>query len=150
MLESYVAMIAAATSCAQLEVPACVEIHLRRPSPQMVVYVEGEKTHTFKVAAGKLSTPTPRGNFYVYEYTDQVHWPAGNGKSYGPNHPRNAMQGGYYAAFLNLNGLPVAFHSTNNPGSVGTYASGGCIRMYTADAKTVIDLTFKGMPVLVK
>ena len=148
-MESFLALLAAASGCVELNVPACVEIHLNRV-PQMVVYVDGEKTHTFKVAAGKFSTPTPRGNFYVYEYTDQVHWPAGNGKSYGPNDRRNAMQGGYYAAFMELNGLPVAFHSTNNPGSVGTYASGGCIRMYKADAETVIDLTYEGMPVIIK
>ena len=148
-METFLALLKAAKGCEALNVPSCIEIHLIS-RPQMVLFVDGVKTQTFPVAAGKLTTPTPRGNFYVYEHTDKVHWPKPNGGSYGPNHPRNAMQGGYYAAFMQLNGLPVAFHSTNAPGTVGTYASGGCISMKISDVKEVFTHVYDGMPVIIK
>ena len=56
---------------------------------------------------------------------------------YGPviagGSPRNPMG----AAVLGLDRGNYAIHGTNNPGSVGSFVSHGCIRMYNAD---VLDL----------
>jgi lipoprotein-anchoring transpeptidase ErfK/SrfK len=59
-----------------------------------------------------------------------------------PNNPMGA-------AALTLNGGKYAIHGTNRPGSVGTFASYGCIRMYNRDILDLFNRVHVGTPVLV-
>jgi len=56
---------------------------------------------------------------------------------YGPVIAGGSPQNPMGAAVLGLDSGNYAIHGTNNPGSVGSFVSHGCIRMYNAD---VLDL----------
>jgi lipoprotein-anchoring transpeptidase ErfK/SrfK len=56
---------------------------------------------------------------------------------YGPVIPGGSPQNPMGAAVLGLDSGNYAIHGTNNPGSVGSFVSHGCIRMYNSD---VLDL----------
>src|SRR3954470_24413290 len=53
------------------------------------------------------------------------------------------------AAALTLSGGEYAIHGTNRPGSVGTYASYGCIRMHNHDIADLFERVSVGTPVVV-
>jgi lipoprotein-anchoring transpeptidase ErfK/SrfK len=54
------------------------------------------------------------------------------------------------AAVLGLDNGNYAIHGTNNPGSVGSFVSHGCIRMYNADIRTLYSMVAVGTPVIVE
>jgi lipoprotein-anchoring transpeptidase ErfK/SrfK len=56
---------------------------------------------------------------------------------YGPVIPGGSPQNPMGAAVLGLDNGNYAIHGTNNPGSIGSFVSHGCIRMHSAD---VLDL----------
>ena len=78
---------------------------------------------SFPVAAGMASTPTPTGRFSV---TDRVTFPPGS--TYGrfalglSVHQSQLLRGWH-------GGSQIAIHGTSRPGSIGRYASLGCIRV---------------------
>lgn len=59
--------------------------------------------------------------------------------------PRNPMG----ARALTLNRDEYAIHGTNNPKSIGTFASYGCIRMHNADIIDLFDRVYVGTAVIV-
>jgi len=103
---------------------------------QLSVFRGARVVGRFKVAAGAPSTPTPSGRFFV---TDRVIFPAGS--PYGE-----------FALGLSVNqksatpgwtgGDQVAIHGTNNPESIGSYASLGCVRV----PKAALDVLFRAVP----
>ena len=102
--------------------------------------LDGDKVvHTYGIAVGRPSHPTPTGSFRTGGIDWNPAWtppPVGwarNKEYQAPGAPSNPMQGVkiYFEA-------PYYFiHGTNNPGSIGGFVSYGCIRMYNAD---VLDL----------
>ncbi|MEA5008956.1 L,D-transpeptidase [Clostridium tyrobutyricum] len=67
----------------------------------------------YKVAVGKPSTPTPKGNFKIIN------------RVINPGGP-------FWARWLGLNTPSgnYGIHGTNNPSSIGKSVSNGCIRMF--------------------
>ena len=59
--------------------------------------------------------------------------------------PSNPMGG----AALTLEGGEYAIHGTNRPGSIGTFASYGCIRMYNPDVADLFQRVSVGTTVVV-
>ena len=59
-----------------------------------------------------------------------------------PNNPMGV-------AALTLSGGDYAIHGTNRPGSIGTFASYGCIRMYNEDIVHLFTRVNVGTPVVV-
>jgi lipoprotein-anchoring transpeptidase ErfK/SrfK len=53
------------------------------------------------------------------------------------------------AGVLSLSGGDYAIHGTNRPGSIGTFASYGCIRMYNEDIAHLFTRVSVGTPVVV-
>jgi hypothetical protein len=98
----------------------------------------------FKAAIGTAATPTPTGRFFV---TDLV----ATGDPYGPF--------GWYAFGLsghqpNLpagwsGGNQLAIHGTNDPSSIGTAASAGCLRVSAAALGTLKRYLRLGTPVVI-
>lgn len=103
-----------------------VDIDQRR----LTIYRDGRKLRTFPVAAGRPGEPSPVGEWRV---RDIAHWPGG---------PFGARWFG-----LNVPWGSYGIHGTNNPGSIGTYASLGCIRMFNEHVVTLDDLVAVGTPV---
>ncbi|MBI2874539.1 MAG: L,D-transpeptidase family protein [Firmicutes bacterium] len=79
---------------------------------QLTLYKNGRPAIRYPIAAGRAGDPSPIGEWQI----------------------RNKFHaGGPYGTRWNGMNVPwgiFGIHGTNNPGSIGSYASGGCIRMY--------------------
>jgi len=68
---------------------------------------------------------------------------------YNPVIPGGSPQNPMGAAVLGLDNGNYAIHGTNNPASVGTFVSHGCIRMHNADILDLYQRTHVGTEVTV-
>ncbi len=90
----------------------------------------GEKNmKAYPVAIGKPATPTPVGSFSIV--TKIV----------------NPSLGALGTRWMGLSKPSYGIHGTNNPASIGTMASLGCVRMYNRDAEEVFALVSIGTSV---
>ncbi|QGT99989.1 L,D-transpeptidase [Candidatus Syntrophocurvum alkaliphilum] len=87
-------------------------------------YNHEETSKSYPVAVGKPSTPSPLGNWLIIE---KIVDPGG---PFGARWMRLSVPWGGYG-----------IHGTNNPNSIGTAASHGCIRMYNEDVIELYDMT---------
>jgi hypothetical protein len=106
---------------------------------------DGRRTlGTFPVAAGQPTSPTPRGRFSV---TDRVTFQSGG--PYGDfalglsAHQTAGLPDGW------TGGDQVAIHGTDNPSSIGAYASLGCVRVGSAALQLLRKTVPLGAPVVV-
>ncbi|MDD4601037.1 putative L,D-transpeptidase YkuD [bioreactor metagenome] len=76
----------------------------------LYLFENGIVVKSYPVGVGKLSTPTPAGDYYIANKR--------------PN-PGGAFGVMWLGLSLPLHGI----HGTNNPASIGNYVSKGCIRM---------------------
>lgn len=89
----------------------------------LTLYQNEKQVGRWPVAVGKGETPTPIGVYRI-------------------NHRFTTEPSGFGTRFLGLN-VPwgqYGIHGTNRPGSIGSRASHGCIRMFTKDAETLYRL----------
>jgi hypothetical protein len=117
-----------------------VDLSTRR----LFLYASGRLAMEARVAVGTVQTPTPTGRFYVNERfrLDSPDGPFGVaalGISAHSNVLQNWIQGG-----------PIALHGTNDPASIGSAASHGCVRLRNADMRRLFRLVPAGTPVLIR
>ena len=108
--------------------PSPIEIIINIAAKRLTVYRNGSIFREYIVATGKPETPTPVGVFEVIN------------KEIDPGGP-------YGTRWLGLSKRVYGIHGTNNPSSIGTAASNGCIRMYNEDIESLFDITVVGTPV---
>ncbi|MGQ9558619.1 MAG: L,D-transpeptidase family protein [Desulfurispora sp.] len=101
-------------------------------SRQLQYFTGGRLSATYPVAVGKPSTPTPTGQ---YKIVNKVVNPGG---VLGSRWMGLSIPGGNYG-----------IHGTNNPASIGTMASKGCIRMHNRDIEALFPRVPVGTPVLI-
>lgn len=87
---------------------------------------------TYPVAMGKKSTPSPIGTFQVTSKALK----------------KERAFGGYWLG-LNAPWDTFGIHGTSNPGSIGSLASNGCIRMYTYNIKELYSMIDYGTSVVI-
>ncbi|NLB88461.1 MAG: L,D-transpeptidase family protein, partial [Syntrophomonadaceae bacterium] len=100
-----------------------VVIEIETTKLLLTVYQDGKEVVKYPVAVGKPSTPSPLGEWKIVQKS--LNW--GNG---------------FGTRWLGLN-VPwgiYGIHGTNKPGSIGTYASHGCIRMLNRDVEKLYPL----------
>lgn len=98
-------------------------------SLKLTLAKSGVIQNIYPVAVGKPSTPTPIGDWVIIE--KQVDW----GGPFGVRWMRlNVPWGGY------------EIHGTDNPSSIGTAASHGCVRMYNEDVTKLFSAVPMGTP----
>lgn len=108
--------------------PSPIEIIVNVGAKRLTVYRNGSIYREYIIATGKPDTPTPIGVFEVIN------------KEIDPGGP-------YGTRWLGLSARGYGIHGTNNPSSIGTAASNGCIRMYNEDIEALFDITVVGTPV---
>ena len=90
----------------------------------------GSVINTYPVAVGAPSTPTPLGDWRIIQKT------LNPGGAFGTRWMKiNVPWGGY------------GIHGTDNPSSIGTAASHGCVRMLNEDVNELYDIVPLGTPV---
>ena len=116
---------------------AGTQIIINKATNQLQYLQNGTVIKTFPVATGRRLSYTPEGDFTVAlklinPYYGKLKIPGGS--------PRNPL--GVRWLGLSIGGGSVyGIHGTNNPSSIGTYASGGCIRMHNNDVIWLYDHT---------
>jgi len=106
--------------------PFSITISLRNRT--LSLYREGRHFKTYPVAVGKPTTPTPTGTFAI------------KNKQVNPGGP-------FGTRWLGLTKPHYGIHGTNNPASIGTAASNGCVRMYNRDVEDLFNYVGVGVPV---
>lgn len=131
---------------------AGMAIEVSKSARELKVVEDGQVTHTYGIAVGRPSHPTPSGSFRSGAIDWNPSWTPpptawARDKEYQPpGAASNPMQGVkiYFQA-------PYYFiHGTNDPGSIGEAASHGCIRMTPDDATELGHLIEKaggGVPI---
>lgn len=122
------------------------------PERGFYVFRKDEQARFFPIAIGQPGRfQTPVGSYSVREKVVNPEWVApewaGMGEDNvvpaGPNNPLGDRWIGVSAGGLGM-------HSTNNPASIGSASSHGCMRMYPEIARTVFDLVEVGWPVQIQ
>lgn len=116
-----------------------------------VTALHNGRRYTFPIAVGQPAYPTPTGNFRIVNmqrnptwYPPDSRWAAGLGPvPPGAGNPLGTRWMGTSAPGIGLHGTP-------SPGSIGTRASHGCIRMYIRDAERLYELVSVGEPVYIR
>lgn len=94
------------------------------------------QVRSYPVAVGQPSWPTPTGLFRVRSKSVNPAWSVPNsswaGSQAGQVIPGGSPGNPLVARWIGITSA-VGFHGTNNPWSIGSAASHGCIRMYPRD-----------------
>lgn len=103
-----------------------VQIEVNKRTNTLYYYQNGKVVKTYRVATGKSKSLTPEGTFPVIFKTKQPGW-----KGIPGGDPRNPLGPRWIGFQVNGDrGRTYGIHGTNNPNSIGSHASNGCIRMY--------------------
>ena len=119
--------------------PATVRLEVSLSARTLKVVEKGRVVRTYGVAVGRPKNPTPTGTFRTGRivwnpswHPPRVWW-ARNKRPQPPGAPENPMQG----VKIYFKAPDYYIHGTNKPGSIGSAASHGCLRMTEADAKAL-------------
>ncbi len=109
-----------------------VQVVIEAAQRRLYLFADGQIYRSWPVAVGTVETPTPVG-----------HW----------NIKAKAVWGGAFGARWMQLSIPwgtYGVHGTNNPGSIGSRASHGCVRMWNRDVLQLYALVPVGTPVDVR
>ena len=109
---------------------------------ELTLYVNDTPAWHAPASPGTPASPTPTGLFYVTDVI-QVAEPQ---SQYGPY---TLGLSGFSNTYLHFEGGPgqIAIHGTNQPQSIGTYASNGCVRLGNAAITALVQSVVPGTPV---
>lgn len=122
-------------------------IIINKSKNELAYYENSRLKSTFRVATGRQKSFTPEGKFKVVNKI--VNRPYYSGHIPGGD-PRNPLGN----RWIGLNargtwGTTYAIHGNNNPSSIGTYASAGCIRMYNNEVQWLFSRIKVNTPVVI-
>lgn len=124
------------------ESPVPLELRVDLSERRLEVRRGGELVESYGVAVGRPGHPTPTGTFTTGRIEWNPRWVppprewARKLKPRAGGDPRNPMQG----VKIYFREPWYFIHGTNNPESIGSAASHGCLRMRTAEAKALARL----------
>jgi lipoprotein-anchoring transpeptidase ErfK/SrfK len=91
-------------------------------------YEGGELVRIYPCAIGKEETPSPLGTYNMYGKSEWPTW-YWEGKAI-PAGPENGLGARFLGISNDVHPRGYGLHGTNEPDSIGTAASHGCIRTY--------------------
>ncbi|MEK6265938.1 MAG: L,D-transpeptidase [Clostridium sp.] len=105
--------------------PIPFRITINTMAKTLTLYRNGMFFKAYPVAVGKPTTPTPKGTFTIVN------------KQVNPGGP-------FGSRWMGLSKPHYGIHGTNNPPSIGTAASNGCVRMYASDVEDLFNYASVG------
>lgn len=132
--------------------PACTgdKIIVDKHKNLLYLYKKGDLSRVYRVSTGKKPEYTPEGKFSV---VNKFSIPQDTGeKLFGPRWLGIGVPDEYDLRSEKPDrrapqGVKYGIHGTNEPESIGTYASGGCIRLNNKDIVEIYQLVEVGTPV---
>jgi hypothetical protein len=122
---------------------------LRLGERRVYVYRGDEAIASYPVAIGTSQTPTPTGEFQVFQMIENPVWQSpwtGEIKEPGPN----SALGLRWIGFAQMSNGIIGFHGTPTVSSIGRAASNGCVRMYNKDVVAMFEQVGMGTRVIVE
>jgi lipoprotein-anchoring transpeptidase ErfK/SrfK len=123
-----------------------------RPSFRLYFYDHLRLTHTYGIAVGQAGLETPPGLHHILDKQVDPAWHVPHSAWAGslagqviPPGPQDPL----VARWMAIDDLGDGIHGTNEPWSIGSAASHGCIRMLVPDVIRLYSLTPLGTPVYV-
>jgi len=118
-------------------------ILINKATNRLYFYRDGRLVKEYPVATGRSPELTPEGSFTIL--TKGVDTPGANSMD-----PRLGTRWMGLSAGGARAGYKYGIHGTNDPSSIGKYASGGCIRMHNEDAEELFRMVPTGTPVEIR
>lgn len=101
---------------------------LRLGQRRVYVYSDEVELASYPVAVGRSSTPTPTGEFQIFEMIENPVWQSPwTGAIQDPG-PDSAL-GVRWIGFAHMPNGVIGFHGTPTVSSIGQAASNGCVRL---------------------
>lgn len=122
---------------------------LRLGQRRVFVHQGDEMVASYPVAIGKQDTPTPTGEFSVFEMIENPVWQSpwtGEVRSPGAN----SALGLRWIGFAQMSNGVIGFHGTPTVSSIGRAASNGCVRMRNEDVLSLFSMVQVGTVVRVE
>jgi lipoprotein-anchoring transpeptidase ErfK/SrfK len=126
-----------------------IRLVLRLGERQVYVYQGKEAIATYPVAIGRPDTPTPTGEFKIFETLEDPSWRnprTGEVESPGAD----GSLGTRWIGFAHMPNGVIGFHGTPNRASIGRAASHGCVRMRNEDVVALFEQVAVGTVVTVE
>ena len=140
----------AADSLPQTDVrPQATQIILRLAERRVYVYGDDRVLASYPVAIGTSDTPTPTGEFEIFQMIENPSWQSPWTGEVFPPGPDSALGLRWIGFFEQSNGL-IGFHGTPTLDSIGQAASNGCVRMRNEDVIALFEYARMGMTVIVE
>ncbi|WLR46397.1 L,D-transpeptidase family protein [Halobacillus litoralis] len=126
-------------------------IIINKSNNQLAFYENGKLQKVFPVATGRTRNLTPEGKFMLVNKVKNRPWYKEGIPGGDPRNPLGARWLGIKVPgdWGHTSGNVYGVHGTNQPSSIGTYASNGCIRMYNEDVVWLFDRADKNIPVYI-
>lgn len=119
------------------------KIEINKTTNRLYLYSGNSVVKTYKVATGRNSSLTPEGTFPMVVKIVKPGW-----KDIPGGVPENPLGERWNGLSVNGdNGRTYGIHGTNNPSSIGTHASSGCVRMLNSDVIDLYNRIYEGTPV---
>ena len=108
------------------------------PDRKLAVIESGRVTQIFPTAVGAPQTPSPAGSYRIIQrLADPTWYTKGKVVPPGKANPLGTR-------WIGLSAKGYGIHGTNNPASIGTSASHGCIRMRNRDVEQLFTMVSVG------
>jgi lipoprotein-anchoring transpeptidase ErfK/SrfK len=120
-----------------------VEVEVDLSRRRVTVRKFGKVREGFSAAIGGASSPTPPGEYFV---TDRIPFPAGGSLgtfAFGISGIQPRLPAGWSG------GNQLAIHGTDQPSTIGTSASAGCIRVGEKPLHRLLPMLQLGTPVII-
>ncbi|MGF1457499.1 MAG: L,D-transpeptidase [Leptolyngbyaceae cyanobacterium] len=129
--------------------PRADRIVLRLGERRVYVYDGDQILESFPVAIGAPDTPTPTGQFEVFQLIEDPVWQSPwTGEVFAPG--ANSALGLRWIGFAELSNGIIGFHGTPTVSSIGYAASNGCVRLRNEDVLALYSHVRMGMTVSVE
>ena len=114
------------------------------PDRKLALIENGKVVRMYRVAVGKISTPSPAGEFkIVNRVTNPSYYHKGQVIAAGKGNPVGSR-------WMGLSAKGYGIHGTNQPNSIGKPASTGCIRVGKKDLEELFTLVDVGDAVQIR
>ncbi|WP_054869875.1 L,D-transpeptidase [Caloranaerobacter sp. TR13] len=118
------------------------KIVINIPSRKLTLFKNDMIIKEYPIAVGKSKSQTPIGEFKIINKVINPYYAK---KKIPGGSPKNPL-GSRWMGFK----IHYGIHGNSDPSSIGTFASGGCIRMYERDIQEIFQIVPLGTPVQIK